>query len=297
MVLDTQAGIASMRSSQHYLLAATGYFDSGNSSLIAALEEALTVSRNDILLCFIDHQSIVRLRRAVQIAMLCRTRIATTAAIAENFVSAQAKNDGEFVAMGMTSLPSKAIRHRAKNSNGLARARNRNSRVRHQRDGLSLAPYGGPAHVAKPRRIVPITAEAQLQQIRCQAGEATDSQRMARTGGKSRLRDIVQEQLDPPVIAVPDVGQFPRVISQRGNPLEHKPQTSLKLPVDRSSAPLLHQKGVQKHLRNQNVIASRGLAVAAIRIRLKQDFTVNGARIFFQPLRHSGTVEICRQGR
>jgi hypothetical protein len=71
LVLDTQAGIASMRRSQHYLLVTTGYFDRGNSGLIAALEERLMVSRNDILVRFIDHQSIVRLRRAVQIAKLC----------------------------------------------------------------------------------------------------------------------------------------------------------------------------------------------------------------------------------
>jgi hypothetical protein len=95
LVLDIKAGIAPMGSSQPYcFLAVSGYFDSGNNSLIAALEERSMISRNDILVCFIDNQSIVRLRRAVQVAKLWRTRIARAAAIAENFVSTQAKNDG-----------------------------------------------------------------------------------------------------------------------------------------------------------------------------------------------------------
>ncbi len=187
LVLNTKAGIAPMRSSQPYCLLATGSSIAETAASSPHWKRERWLGGNDILVRFIDNQSIVRLRRAVQIAKLRRTRVATAAAIAENFVSTQAKNDRQFVAMGMTSLPAKS--HSA-------------SRTKQQQphpSAQSQLPSHASARWAFPRasrwtrlrsRTMPhpsIAAEAQLEQIRCQPREATNSQRMTHTGGKATI--------------------------------------------------------------------------------------------------------------
>src|ERR1700677_5295356 len=98
----------------HRHSAAFRYRNARHNRFVAAPKEQPGIAGNYILVCSINHQGIVRPGGAIKVPQLCRTGVASAAAIAENLLRAKTKNDRQFVAMGMTALPSKPIRHRAK---------------------------------------------------------------------------------------------------------------------------------------------------------------------------------------
>ncbi len=71
------------------------------------------------------------------------------------------------------------------------------------------------------------------------------------SAAKRRLRNIVEKQLNPAIIAVPQMRQLPGVIGQSSDPLEHEPQASLELRRDRDTHALLH------HEECRNICATR----------------------------------------
>ena len=110
--------------------------DGRYSRFVAASKEQPGIAAQAVLICAVDHQGIVRPGGAIQVPQLRRTRVASAAAIAENLVRAKAKDEGQFVAMGMASFALKSIRHRAKYDRRFACAEHGKSRVGQQRDGF-----------------------------------------------------------------------------------------------------------------------------------------------------------------
>ena len=137
-----------------------------------------------------------------------------------------------------------------------------------------------------------------LEQMRCQPAERPDAQRVPFGGRQRCLRNIVAEQLDPAIIAVSEVRQLPGVIGQREQSTRTSAASEPRTPA-RSRAWLrcCTTQRMQKHLRDQNVITGGSLAIASVRIGLKQNLPLNRSRIFSKPPLHPGPAEICGQGR
>ncbi len=172
VVLDANPGITLVRCS-HRHLAVFRYRNARHNRFVAAPKKQSGIAGNDILIRSINHQGIVRAGGAIKVPELCRTGVASAAAVAEDLLRAKTKNDRQFVAMGMTAFSAKPIRHRAKDNRSVAGAEHGNSRVRQERDRLLLGFAGGTVRrKPKPNRVLPIAPHGNLEQIRSQSTES-----------------------------------------------------------------------------------------------------------------------------
>ena len=111
-----------------------------------------------------------------------------------------------------------------------------------------------------------------------------------------RLRNIVSEQLDPAIIAISKCGSFHASSARAAIHSNIRRKRASNFRRDRAASSLLHNEGMQTHLRDENVIPRGSLTIASIRIGLQQNLPLHRSPYFSQPPLHSRTLEICRQG-